>query len=169
MDDHAAIAVRSATPQDLSAITEILVSHPERVFLHHEYNYLMKMRHFPETCLIAEIDGQPAGIIFAYPIGAANERLFIWQIAVAKKFMRCGVGSKLFDLALKNAEARGCRKVEGSIPSAASRKLIERFARSRGKTVQQTGEITFRNPLSGALEVEPLYEIELDGGPEARV
>ena len=62
----------------------------------------------PETCFVAEEDGNIAGVIIA---GNDGRRGYIYHTAVSPDYRRRGIGSKLVDEALKALKELGINKV----------------------------------------------------------
>lgn len=93
------------------------------------YCYLSLCRHFADTCVVAEHEGELIGFVTAYRPPLEKNVLFVWQIGVAIGFHRQGVGlSMLLELLQRDA----CREVffvETTITqtNSASRALFASF------------------------------------------
>lgn len=68
-------------------------------------NYLLRN---PNTCFIAEEDGDVAGVILS---GHDGRRGFIYHTTVKEAYRRKGIGKQLVDAALRALEAEGIHKV----------------------------------------------------------
>jgi len=56
------------------------------------YCYLIQCDHFAETCVLAEMNGQPVGWISGYLRPDAPDTLFVWQVAVSAAARGKGLG-----------------------------------------------------------------------------
>ena len=62
----------------------------------------------PDTCFIAEVEGNIAGVIMA---GHDGRRGYIHHTAVCEKYRKCGIGHSLVDAAMAALKSHGIRKV----------------------------------------------------------
>ncbi|HEY9079982.1 diaminobutyrate acetyltransferase [Magnetovibrio sp.] len=101
--------------------------------LNSPYAYMMACRHFPNSCAIAEIYGQPAGFVMAHRIPARNDVLFIWQVAVLPEFRGLGIAKRMFDSIVERDVNAGVRTIEATVtPSnTSSAALFSAFAKGR--------------------------------------
>lgn len=59
------------------------------------YYYALMSRHFGETCLVVECEGQVCGYVIGYCPPDKPDTLFIWQVGVSKDWQGKGLGKKL--------------------------------------------------------------------------
>ncbi|NTU76006.1 MAG: GNAT family N-acetyltransferase [Anaerolineaceae bacterium] len=64
--------------------------------------------HDPTGCLLAELDGKPAGICIASAFARAG---FIGELIVLEEFRGQGIGAALMTAAINNLQARGLRSI----------------------------------------------------------
>ena len=122
-----AIIVRAATPQDAPSISVLNAevqqlhyeAHPEVFKPPDETNFspsaIRELMQSPANFFwLAEIDGQPAGYLYAAtahleenPIRYAFDRLHIHQIGVLAQFQGFGCGKRLIQAARQTAEELG--------------------------------------------------------------
>ncbi|MBS7651324.1 ribosomal protein S18-alanine N-acetyltransferase [Candidatus Bathyarchaeota archaeon] len=89
--------------------------------------YLIELfRMFPETFLVAELDGQTVGYLVA---SVSGRRAHIISLAVDEKFRRRHVGSILLQTLIDNLKANGVEEIllEVRLDNIAARRLYEKF------------------------------------------
>lgn len=78
------------------------------------YHYLIMSSHFSDTGLIAERGPEIAGFVTGYSPPRQPDTLFVWQVAVEKKFQGSGLGKRLLKETFFNNN-RNYRYLEASI------------------------------------------------------
>eukprot|EP01013_Petalomonas_cantuscygni_P027766 TRINITY_DN5093_c0_g1_i1.p2 TRINITY_DN5093_c0_g1~~TRINITY_DN5093_c0_g1_i1.p2 ORF type:complete len:184 (+),score=26.02 TRINITY_DN5093_c0_g1_i1:204-755(+) len=63
------------------------------------YAYVLMASDFADSCVLAELDGRPAGFLIAYHPPRRPEVLFVWQIGVLPTARGHGVGRAMLDFA----------------------------------------------------------------------
>jgi ribosomal-protein-alanine N-acetyltransferase len=89
--------------------------------------YLIELsRMFPETFLVAELDGQTVGYLVA---SVSGRRAHIISLAVDENFRRRRVGSILLQTLIDNLKAGGVGEIllEVRVDNIAARRLYEKF------------------------------------------
>jgi ribosomal protein S18 acetylase RimI-like enzyme len=84
----------------------------------------------PEDVLVALDDGEIAGYVKlgrATPVAASDHVLMVTGLSVAEEFRRRGVGRALLDAAIREATARGARRLTLRVlaPNEPARRLYE--------------------------------------------
>ncbi|MDX1606883.1 MAG: diaminobutyrate acetyltransferase, partial [Candidatus Competibacterales bacterium] len=98
------------------------------------YNYLILCKHFRETCVVVEEQGEIIAFTSGYIPPATPEALFIWQVAVGPKARKRGFGKRLLGELIKRPVCRNVRYLETTITPSnkASWSLFKSFARDLG-------------------------------------
>ncbi|MCB1019372.1 MAG: diaminobutyrate acetyltransferase [Bryobacterales bacterium] len=124
---------RIPTPADAAGVRALVEACPP-LDVNSTYAYLLLCSHFAQTCVLAEIDGEPAGFLSAYIKPTDPSTLFVWQVAVSPQARGRGVGSRMLDEAFARDASHGARYVEATISpgNAASWALFKTFAQKRG-------------------------------------
>ena len=122
------------------------------------YLYLMTVRNFGSTCVVALEDNELVGFITAYRVPDRPETLFVWQVSVAEKFRGRRIASKMLDWLLDNVE--GIEFVETTVTPSndASRRMFHSFGRRRGARVTETPCFS-EEDLGEGHEPEELFRI----------
>ena len=109
-------------------------------------NYLLRN---PNTCFIAEEDGDVAGVILS---GHDGRRGFIYHTTVKETYRRKGIGKQLVDSALRALEAEGIHKV--ALVAFENNVSGNKFWERAGFSVRD--DLVYRNK-----EIHPLTRIPL--------
>jgi L-2,4-diaminobutyric acid acetyltransferase len=165
-------SVRIRTPRDSDgAQIWRLARESQTLDLNSPYSYLLLCRHFPETCLVAESEGNLTGFVTGYRPPGRDDTVFIWQIAVASHSRRTGLGRQLVDSLLARLTPAGVRFLEATVAPGnhSSRSLF--FSVARDNRVPCTESPFFGRELfpaagEGASPHEP--ELLLRLGPFER-
>lgn len=104
------------------------------------YCYLLMCTHFADTCLIAELDGEPVGFVTAYRPPSHPDTVFVWQIAVAAAARRTGLARRMVHGVLDSAACRDVRFLEATVtePNIASAGLFRSIADEKGADFSQS-------------------------------
>lgn len=123
------ITVRSPTVADAPVLRE-LIEESGVLETNSCYAYLLFCRDFSKTCVVAEADGKPIGVIIGYRPPERRDVVFVWQIGVAKSARRQGIAQRMLFKLIARLAVSGVRYVEATVtPSnTASRNLFESFA-----------------------------------------
>ena len=146
---------------DLDAISE------ETEFLGSEYRYIhwALARYFGETSFAVEDSNRVVGFIFCVPTARADT-LFVWELAVSKRYDGKLRGRDLFERAIQFAIDRGFERVEFSIDPS-NRITINTIGRAlsrRGLVMVKIGSSAPHHmaPRVELAESQDLYVIALD-------
>ncbi|AUH32630.1 diaminobutyrate acetyltransferase [Paracoccus tegillarcae] len=79
------------------------------------YCNLIQCDHFADTCILAEMDGEPVGWISGYLLPDAPDTLFVWQVAVAQDARGIGLAGKMLVQLLSREDMAGVLKLKTTI------------------------------------------------------
>lgn len=104
------------------------------------YAYFMICRNFSAFSVVAEVDGEVAGMVTAYPLPQDNRRLFVWQVNVKEKFQGQGIAKGMLEEILLREECINIQYIETTIApnNVASKTLFERLADQFNTKIKQT-------------------------------
>lgn len=156
------VAVRTALQDDGALLWE-LARDAGGIDLNSPYAYMMLCRNFMDTCVVAEVYGQPAGFVTAHRVPSRNHVLFVWQVAVLPEFRGMGIARRLLDALVERPACVGVRKLESTVtPSnAGSTALFAAFAKARGAAMDiSPGFTTDDFPEDERHEEERLFTIQ---------
>ena len=125
--------LRAPAPADGATLWR-LVRDAGSLELNSAYAYLLLATHFPDTCLIAEEDGEPLGLVVGYRPPADPEAVFVWQVGVAPDARGRGLGGRMLHELLARAALGGARYLTATVSpdNEASRALFRSVARNLG-------------------------------------
>jgi L-2,4-diaminobutyric acid acetyltransferase len=103
------------------------------------YAYLLLCSHFADTCLVAERDGGPIGLVLAYRPPTRPDEIFVWQVGVAPEARGAGLAGRLLDGLLAAPACAGVRFLTATVSpdNQASRALFAALARRRGVPLER--------------------------------
>ncbi|MVU83889.1 diaminobutyrate acetyltransferase [Nocardia sp. ET3-3] len=124
------------------------------------YAYLLWCRDFPNTSMVAEIDGEVAGFVIGYTRPARPQTLFVWQVAVDHPHRGHGLGVDMLDALLESCAAQGVTQLETTISpdNPASVAMFASLSRRRGAALTRTPLFT-ADQFPGGHQPEDLYRI----------
>jgi L-2,4-diaminobutyric acid acetyltransferase len=136
-------------------VSELIASSPP-LDVNSAYCNLLQCTDFGETCVLAGRDGELLGWISAYRPPAAPERLFVWQVAVARAARGEGLALKMLDALLARPAAAGASVLTTTITedNAASWALFEAFARRHGARLERASRFEREAHFAGAHDTE---------------
>ncbi len=79
------------------------------------YAYFMACRNFAATSVVAEVEGDIAGMVTAYPLPSDPQRLFVWQVGVREKYQGRGVATGMLQAILARDDCAAVRYVEATV------------------------------------------------------
>ena len=125
------------------------------------YCNLIQCDHFADTCIIAEMGGNPVGWISGYLRPDAPDTLFVWQVAVAPIARGLGLGGTMFDRLLARPGLAGVRRLCTTITrdNSASWRLFQGLARRHGGTLTEAPHFTEHGHFGGAHATEHMVTI----------
>jgi L-2,4-diaminobutyric acid acetyltransferase len=167
-EDHSVtdIIYRSPSLEDGAAIWE-MVDEAAALDANSAYAYFMVCRNFAATSVVAEVDGDIAGMVTAYPLPEDNRRLFVWQVNVREPFQGLGIASGMLEELMTREDCSQVRYIETTIApdNEASEALFRRIAHHYNAQIRET-EVYKDELFAGAEhQVERLFVI----GPITRV
>jgi L-2,4-diaminobutyric acid acetyltransferase len=125
------------------------------------YAYLLLCSHFSKTCVVAKRSGNLLGFISAYLKPAANDTLFIWQIAVLPSARQQGVAVAMLRHLLRRTNLRHIRHIEAtaSPSNKALRKLFTGLSQELDTSCEMKMEFSRNLFQDNEHEDEYLYRI----------
>lgn len=139
-----AVTLRRPTGDDGATIWA-LARDSGKLDLNSPYAYMMMGHFFPETCVLAELDGEPVGSVVGFTPPARPNALFVWQVTTTEQVRGQGLASRMIEHLLWNAPLKGqARWLEATVTPSnePSARLFQGIARRHGV----------------ACEVAPLFE-----------
>ncbi len=102
--------------------------------LNSSYSYIILADQFSSTCVLSELDEQPAGFATAYRLPQDPSTLFLWQIAVAERARGQGLALRQLKWLLAAESCRGVSRFQTTITPSnePSTRLFRAFARELG-------------------------------------
>lgn len=99
--------------------------------LNSSYSYLMLCKFFPETCVIAEDNGQIVGFVSAFLPQTAEETVFVWQVAVDASQRGKGLGKTLLRELISREACSDVQYLEATVSPSnrPSQSLFKSFAK----------------------------------------
>ena len=125
------ILIRHTRQDDGRKIWE-LVKKSHVLDINSVYCYLLMCTHFRNTCLVAEVDGEPVGFVTSYHHPDNNGVLFIWQTAVDEIYRGKGIAKKLILELLNQKDCRHVTRIQATVSPSnkPSRSLFESLAKN---------------------------------------
>lgn len=157
--DTKKLKIRKPCADDGVAIHQLIQQCPP-LDLNSTYLYLLQTTHFAETCVVAELDGQPTAFLSGYIKPGTRDTFFLWQVAVGDALRGQGMAKQLIDAVLNREACRDVEYLETTITpdNKASWALFRSFARDRNASLED--EVFFtREQLGGEHEPEVLVKI----------
>ncbi len=155
-----AVTIRRPTVADGHALWE-LVSNSGGLDLNSPYSYLILCRHFAETCLLAEDDGEVVGFVTAYRPPVSPDVIFVWQIGVAESARGRGLGSALLESLVQCKACQNVYFLEATVTPSnlPSRRLFQSLARRLQTRFAE--EPCFGSELFGGAPHEPEHLVRI--------
>ncbi len=147
--DTSEVVVRPARVEDGAALWR-LARDTEVLDVNSPYSYLLVCRHFGDTSVVAESEGEPVGFITGFRPPRRPEVIFVWQVAVDRSMRGQGLASRMLAGLVELDACHGVSHLETTITPSnePSQALFRSFARRVG----------------AELAVEPGFERELFPG-----
>nr|WP_232796420.1 diaminobutyrate acetyltransferase [Roseovarius salinarum] len=155
------MVLRKPDREDGSAIWDLIAAcHP--LDENSMYCNLIQCDHFRDTCVLAEIDGEPVGWISAYVMPQDPETLFVWQVAVSEKARGRGLGTRMLSELFARDACEGVTRLQTTITISndASWALFGRFARAQGGKLRSEPHYTREDHFDGRHATEHMVTIE---------
>lgn len=131
------------------------------------YAYFMACRNFAATSVVAEVDGEVAGMVTAYPLPSDPQKLFVWQVGVRDRFQGRGIARGMLESILGREECAAVRFIETTIApdNAASEALFSRIAAHFNTAIEEAEVYADELFPDGEHKIERLFLI----GPITRI
>jgi L-2,4-diaminobutyric acid acetyltransferase len=130
-------SLRKPEAKDGAAIWELVrACHP--LDENSMYCNMLQCDHFADTCVLAELRGQPVGWVSAYVMPNEPQTLFVWQVAVSETARGTGLGGLMLTSLLGREACAGVTRLQTTITAdnEASWALFRKFARLQGSTLE---------------------------------
>ena len=169
-DPASGFRLRTPGPRDGARIWG-LVRDSGTLDLNSCYLYLLLVRDFAATCVVAEREcdegkessdpGELLGFVSAYLRPEQSDTVFIWQVGVAEAARRQGLARRMLDHLLARDICRSVRYLEATVSesNAASRRLFQSLARDYAAPHGYSTGFTSDMFGSAQHEPEPLLRI----------
>lgn len=154
-----AVSFRRPQAEDGAAMWR-LVKEMGTLELNSAYFYVLFARDFADTGVVAETsDGRLAGFIAGHHPPARPDAVFVWQIGVAPRMRRQGLGHRMLD-ALVDRQSSHVQWLEATVSpdNEPSMGLFRVFARERGLECIESDYLASRL-FPGEHEAERLFRI----------
>jgi len=127
------------------------------------YCNLIQCDHFAETCVLAEMNGQPVGWISGYLRPDAPDTLFVWQVAVSAAARGKGLGRRMLTALLERDACAGIEQIQTTITkdNEASWALFGSFARRNDADLDSEAHFRRDQHFDGAHATEHMVTITL--------
>lgn len=131
IDTEAQIAFRKPQRRDGSTLWE-LIRTCKPLDENSTYAYLLLCEHFPETCVIAELEGRVVGFISGYRPPTRPDAIFVWQVAVHPDARGRRLGLRMLQELVNRPACEGATRMETTVTPSneASLRMFQSFARS---------------------------------------
>lgn len=137
--------IRQPAPTDGARVHDLIAECPP-LDANSVYCNLLQCTHFAETSAVAEADGDVVGFIAAYVPPEKQTTLFVWQVAVAERARRQGLGVAMLKAILGRMRGGRLQYIQTTITedNDASWNLFRGLAKT----------------LNAAVETEPFFDAE---------
>ncbi|WP_380058631.1 diaminobutyrate acetyltransferase [Falsihalocynthiibacter sp. SS001] len=131
------------------------------------YCNLIQCDHFRDTCILAELDGQPVGWISGYVLPRDSESFFVWQVAVSEKARGLGLAKRMLESLLAREECQDVTRMQTTITkdNDASWALFRSFADAQDAELDHEAHFESDTHFQGEHDTEHMVTISL---PESR-
>ena len=153
------ITYRPATASDGVAVWRA-VQQAGTLEVNTAYFYLIFCSDFSDTCLIAEHDGEIAGVLIGYHPPREPDTAFCWQIGIVPSWQGKGLGRRMLSAWLALPANQGVQWLTATVAddNPASDRLFQSFARDLNVTCSIQPHFT-QALLQPGHRPEPLYRI----------
>ena len=129
-DSKPEITYRTPSLEDAAEIWK-MVDEAAALDANSGYAYFMIARNVPATSVVAEVDGEVAGMVTAYPLPSDPTRVFVWQVNVRDRFQGLGIARGMLEEILTREDCANVRYIETTVApdNEASEALFRRIAR----------------------------------------
>lgn len=121
------------------------------------YCYLMMARMFSESCVVAELQGRPVGMLVGFQPPGQSDTAFVWQVGVHPDYRGAGLATGLLVQLLEQTGASFLEATVG-VGNASSQALFTGFGRRVGAPCRIEPCFS-ENDFPEPHEAEQLYRI----------
>ncbi|WP_322894350.1 MULTISPECIES: diaminobutyrate acetyltransferase [unclassified Yoonia] len=159
------VQFRKPESEDGAAIWELVAS-CKPLDENSMYCNLIQCDHFRDTCILAEIDGQPVGWISGYVLPADASTFFVWQVAVSEKARGTGLAKRMLEKLLARDICNDVTRMQTTITkdNDASWALFRSFADAQDAELDHEAHFESDAHFQGEHATEHMVTITL---PEA--
>ena len=127
------------------------------------YCNLIQCDHFRDTCVLAEMGGEPVGWVSGYVLPEDPETVFVWQVAVDEKARGHGLGRKMLTELLERKACDGVRRLQTTITKSndASWALFTKFADRNDAEIEDEAHFIEDDHFGGTAATEHMVTITL--------
>lgn len=149
------ILLRKPVATDGPAISGLIAACPP-LDPNSAYCNLLQCSDFADSCILAEVAGEPVGWVSAYRPPAAPENLFIWQVAVATAVRGKHLACRMIEALLARPQQAGVTHLTTTITqdNRASWALFQGLARRWGAPLNKTIRFEDQAHFAGAHATE---------------
>ena len=142
---------------DDGAKIHALINKCKPLELNSVYSYLLLCKHFADTCVVAEEDGEILAFLSGYCLPSDHEVFFVWQVAVDSRIRDRGLGKRLLHEVLQRKTCQSCHFLETTITlsNTASLRLFWSIARDLDAHCEES--VYFSEELFGQKNHEAEY------------
>lgn len=153
------ISYRRAVEADAVALGGIARQCPP-LDVHTPYTYWVLATFFSETCMVAEADGEPVGMLLSVPF---RNSLFLWQYGVLPERRRQGIATRMLSITAMEAKLAGREQVVATVTpgNSASLEALGSVASRLGFWFEQEGTMEVPDPVTGAPHPEAVWALLL--------
>ena len=125
------------------------------------YAYALMASDFADTCVIAEVEGEPAGFVVGYRPPPRPEALFVWQVGVLPAGRGRGLARTMLDHLMQRLADDGVTHMEATVATdnEPSDRLFRSYARDKGAELEIGGGFSGEDLGGGGHPDEPRYRI----------
>ncbi|WP_226782853.1 diaminobutyrate acetyltransferase [Oceaniglobus trochenteri] len=132
------------------------------------YCNLIQCDHFRDTCILAELDGEPVGWISGYVLPSDAESFFVWQVAVSPRARGLGLAKRMLEKLLARDECRDVTRMQTTITkdNDASWALFRSFADAQDAELDHEAHFESDTHFQGEHDTEHMVTISLPATDE---
>ena len=125
------------------------------------YCYLLLCKHFTDTCVVAEEEGEIIAFLSGYRLPSDPKVFFVWQVAVDNRIRGRGLGKRLLCEVLQRTVCQNCQFMETTITrfNTASWHLFWALARDLEADCEE--KVYFSHELFGQANQEAEYLLRI--------
>lgn len=156
------ITTRNFEESDVDMVRKF-VSLCKPLDLHSPFTYWILAKYFRDYCFILLEEDKIIGFISSIKSASDYNNLYLWQIGIAESKRGQGYAAMLIDKVVEQARKSDCKKIQFSIApeNEPSHNAFNSYADINGLTMDRIDKLEINDTLSGIIEFEDIYEINL--------